>query len=184
MGKILLVIFLALGLFGADRVVMLGDSITYRADWQKMLNYKNVQNMGINGDTVKDILDRLDKIDPETKKVFIMAGINDIANGYSVKSIFTIYKQIIKTLHEKGIKVYVQSTLYTGDRVDPSYNRKVKELNKMLKSYALKKGIRFIDLNRHLSRNGSLRRKYTKDEVHLNDTGYYSWSNVIKSYIK
>lgn len=182
--KILLILFFCFELYASSKIVMLGDSITYRINWQNILNNKNIQNMGINGDTTKDILDRLDKIDNNTKKVFIMAGINDIARSYSVKSIFVIYKQVIKNLQKKGISVYIQSTLYTGDRIDPVYNKKVKELNLLLKDLAKQKGIKFIDLNRYLSKNGSLRRKYTKDEVHLNNLGYNVWATVIKGYIK
>jgi lysophospholipase L1-like esterase len=182
--KLLLILLFIVELYAADKIVMLGDSITYRTNWQMMLKNYNIQNMGINGDTVKDILNRSDDVQPDAKKVFIMAGINDIAKGYSVKSIFAIYKQLVKKLQKKGLKVYIQSTLYTGDRIDPSYNKKVKRLNALLRKYARENDIRFIDLNRYLSRKGSLKRKYTNDEVHLNRYGYSLWVNVIKNYIK
>lgn len=184
MKKVFIILFLVLNLFAQEKVVMLGDSITKGGDWQKLLNYKKIKNHGINGDTVKDILNRVDKIGSDTKKVFVMAGINDIAKGYGVKSIFAIYKELIEKLIKKDIKVYIQSTLYTGTRLHPSFNNKISELNGLLKVYAKKKRIKFIDLNRFLAKKGALNRKYTRDEVHLNTLGYYIWSNVIKGYVK
>lgn len=184
MKKFFILMFLVLGLYAQEKIIMLGDSITRGGEWQKLLNYNNIENHGINGDTTKDILNRVEKIAPDTKKVFIMAGINDFAKGYSAGSTFIIYKEIVEMLRKKDIKVYIQSTLYAGSRMAPVFNNKVKELNSLLKDFAKKNRIKFIDLNRHLSKNGVLTRKYTRDEVHLNAIGYYIWSNVIKAYIK
>lgn len=184
MKKLLILLFLVLNLFAQGKIVMLGDSITKGGDWQNLLNYKNIENRGVNGDTTKDILNRLDKINSDTKKVFIMAGINDFVKGYSAGSTFIIYKQIVEELIKKDIKVYIQSTLYTGSRIHPVFNNKVKELNNLLKAFAKKKRIKFIDLNTYLSKQGVLKRKYTRDEVHLNSMGYYIWSNMIKGYVK
>ena len=60
-------------------------------------------------------------------------------------------------------------------------NNKVDDLNKMLKEYALKEGIIFIDVNSELSRGGALDSIYTRDGVHLSCNGYIKWRDLILS---
>lgn len=162
-------------------IVMLGDSITFGLNWNELFNI-NIVNRGIGGDITEGFLNRLDSIySASPKKVFIMGGINDIYRGVKVNQIFSNYIKIIEALKSKNIVPYIQSTLYNSARND--LNSSVTELNNLLKEYAIKNNITYIDLNEKLSKNNSLISDYTYDGLHLNSNGYKIWKKEIEQYI-
>lgn len=161
-------------------IVMLGDSITYGANWNELFN-KNIINRGIGSDTTLGFLNRMEhiyKLNP--KKVFIMGGINDLGRGFKVSEVMNNYKIILDNLKNKDITPYVQSTLYTTRK---DLNPHVEELNFLLKKYCTENNIIFIDLNKNLSSEKVLKSEYTYDGVHLNASGYQVWKSEIKNYI-
>ena len=166
------------------RIVMLGDSITARADWRNLLSRTDVANRGVGGDTTKGFINRLSDIYELSPEIcFIMVGINDLQIGLSVSKIFMNYTEILKKLKNKGITPIIQSTLYVSE-TEPNWsliNNKVDDLNKMLKEYALKEGMMFLDVNSELSRGGVLDSIYTYDGVHLSCNGYIKWRDLILS---
>ena len=162
--------------------MMLGDSITDEGRWDELLNINTVQNRGISGDTTSGVLERLDSIGKNIENVFIMIGVNDIMRGASVDEIFTNYLQIIKVFQEKNIKVYIQSTLYIGERRAENFNTEVEALNKKLEIYASENKITFINLNPIFAPNKILEKKYTSDDLHLNGSAYKLWAQEIKKY--
>lgn len=162
-------------------IVMLGDSLTNRVAWNELLNYKNIVNRGIDGDTTEGFLNRLDsiiKLKPQW--VFIMGGINDMNYRVDVDGIFENYKKIIKVISDEGIKPVVQSTLYT--QMVP-FNKKVTKLNELLEAYCIKNKIDYIELNSVLSKDSFLNDEFTSDGLHLNSKAYLLWSKEIKSYL-
>ena len=70
------------------KTIMLGDSITDEGQWDELLNNDTIENRGISGDTIDGVLDRLDTINKNIEKVFIMIGVNDIMRGKSVDEIY------------------------------------------------------------------------------------------------
>ena len=162
--------------------MMLGDSITDEGRWDELLNINTVQNRGISGDTTSGVLERLDSIGKNIENVFIMIGVNDIMRGASVDEIFANYLQIIKVFQEKNIKVYIQSTLYIGERRAGNFNTEVEALNKKLEIYASENKITFINLNPIFAPNKILEKKYTFDDLHLNGSAYKLWAQEIKKY--
>ena len=162
------------------KVVMLGDSLTARVNWNELIGYPIV-NRGIDGDITKGYLNRLDVIvNLEPTQVFINGGTNDLAGNYSVIEIFNNYKEIIAILKEHKINIYMQSTIYTSY---PKYNNDIKKLNVLLKSYCELNNIQYINLNTKLSKNDTLIEKYTLDGSHLNAKGYQIWKEEISKYI-
>ena len=162
--------------------MMLGDSITDEGRWDELLNIDTVQNRGISGDTTSGVLERLDSIGKNIENVFIMIGVNDIMRGASVDEIFANYLKIIKVFQEKNIKVYIQSTLYIGERRAENFNTEVEALNKKLEIYASENKITFINLNPIFAPNKILEKKYTSDDLHLNGSAYKLWAQEIKKY--
>lgn len=162
-------------------IVMLGDSITFGINWNELFNM-NIINRGISSDTTEGFLSRIENIySTNPKKVFIMGGINDLARGVKVNQIFSNYIKIVEALKSKNIVPYIQSTLYNNS--DINLNVKVTELNNLLKEYAIKNNITYIDLNEKLSKNDLLIADYTYDSVHLNSNGYKIWKKEIEQYI-
>jgi len=164
------------------KIVMLGDSITDEGEWAELLDSRLVQNRGISGDTTDGVLQRLDCINKSAEKVFIMIGVNDIMRGKSVDEIFFNYQKIIQILKEKNIKVYIQSTLFIGEKRAENFNIKVETLNIKLKQFASDNNLIFIDLNKILSSNKMLKHEFTSDDLHINGSAYKLWVQEIKKY--
>lgn len=164
------------------KTVMIGDSITDGGLWNELLNNDLIQNRGIAGDTTDGVLDRLNSTNKNLNQAFIMIGINDFFQEKSVDYVFSNYLKIIENLQQKGIKVYIQSTLFVGDEKPSKYNEKVEVLNEKLKSYAKENKLTFIDLNKILAPNKTLKNEYSNDDLHLNGKAYNLWTQEIKKY--
>lgn len=164
------------------KTVMIGDSITDGGLWNELLNNDLIQNRGIAGDTTDGVLDRLNSVNKNLKQAFIMIGINDFFQEKSVDYVFSNYLKIIENLQQKGIKVYIQSTLFVGEGKPAKYNEKVEALNEKLKNYAKENNLIFIDLNKQLAPNKTLKNEFSYDELHLNGKAYKIWTETIKKY--
>lgn len=163
------------------KIVMLGNSITYEGDWNKLLSRADVANRGISGDITEGFLSRLSDIyELKPEICMIMGGINDIG-GIPVSDIYANYTKILENLKDHNISPIIQSTLFVSTKLYhwKEINKKVKELNRMLKDYAKANGIVFIDVNKALSTNGALDPSYTYDGVHLSGNAYEKWRDLI-----
>jgi lysophospholipase L1-like esterase len=164
-------------------VVMIGDSLTERADWEDLFPKLRIANRGIGGDTTDGVLDRIDNIcATEAKKAFIMVGINDFSRGYSVELALENYIEIIKRLRACGVKPYVQSTVLASKN-KKSLNIKAAELNRLLEEATIENGVEFIDVNSGLTEGELLNDKFTRDGLHLNGDGYGAWRDILQPYI-
>jgi lysophospholipase L1-like esterase len=164
---------------------MVGDSITYGAEWHEMFKNTAIVNRGIGGDTAAGILNRIDSIiSTGAKKSFIMVGINDLNNGTSVNDVYLSYELIIEKLKQANITPYIQSTIYAGEKLSSDLNTSISSLNSKLEKLSKKENLIYIDLNKGLSSDGLLNKKFTKDDVHLNGERYLIWRNLISPYIK
>jgi lysophospholipase L1-like esterase len=164
------------------KVLMLGDSITGRGEWQKLLDEEHLINLGIDGNTTSDILTRVDSVlEINPKIVFFMAGVNDLCTSMPHDLVFENYINIIKKLKSNNIKVIVQATFFTQMK---AVNKKVDEFNTLIKSYCEKEEIPFIDLNKSfVNEEGLLREDLTTDGLHLGLKAYKVWAYKIKQYI-
>lgn len=163
-------------------IVMLGDSITKAGDWKKLLENEHLLNLGIEGDTTLGILNRIDIITQlEPKKVFLMAGINDLCISIPIEEIFKNYKEILEALKKSKIQVVVQFTLITQMQ---AVNKKVKIFNKLIEEYCHKHNIEFIDLNSSFTNeDGLLKEELTTDGLHLGQKAYKVWAYKLKSFL-
>lgn len=171
----------------AAKNVMIGDSITERAEWQALLPDISIVNRGIASDTTYGVLNRLDSIfSLKPKNVFIMLGINDILMEIPPQKIRNNYFLILQKLQQNKIVPIIQSTLYVAKNHSKSQqiNIRVKELNDELLIYANKNNILFIDLNTFLSPNNMLNDELTNDSIHLNGHAYQIWKSSIEPYLK
>ena len=160
-------------------IIMLGDSLTARGEWKALFELDSVMNLGIDGETTKDIANRIDTVlSIHPKFVFIMAGINDMNYSISVDDIFDNYKFIIDALLAHGIKVIVQATLYTTMK---AMNKKVTQLNIRLHAYCEAHHIEYVDMNPNFMDDaGLLREDLTTDGLHLSQLAYKVWAYKIR----
>ncbi|WP_419765725.1 MAG: GDSL-type esterase/lipase family protein [Arcobacter sp.] len=161
-------------------IIMLGDSLIARGEWDTLLYPKKVINLGHDGDTTKDILSRLDlAIEVHAKNIYLMIGINDMNSYKSLDKIFENYALILNELKKSSSEVFVQSILYTQMN---SFNKKVKELNIRLENYCADNDLQFIDLNKLLADDETLLSEFTTDGLHLNTKAYIAWARELRNY--
>lgn len=168
-------------------VVFLGNSITAGGNWGELLGRERIANRGISGDNTLGTLHRMQFVTSLRPKLcFIMTGINDLYADASVELIFKNYCAIIDTLRSQRIIPVIQSTLH----VNPKWKRTeeknplVAQLNALLKEYAAKHSIIYIDVNAVLSSNGVLRDEFTTDGVHLTPEAYGVWRELLFPVLK
>ena len=168
---------------GEQRIVFMGNSIT--EGWSKIcpeffLN-KPYFNRGISGQTTPQMLVRFrqDVIDLKPAVVIILAGTNDIAENTGPTTLEAILGNIIsmsELAKSNGINVILCSVLPAYDypwKRGLKPNEKIPALNSMIKNYAEKNGIVYLDYYSSMVdvRNG-MKAEYSKDGVHPNEAGY------------
>jgi acetyl esterase/lipase/lysophospholipase L1-like esterase len=177
-----------------NRVVFMGNSITegwIRADSVFFADNPYIDR-GISGQTTPQMLLRFrqDVIDLKPAVVVILAGINDIAQNTGVMTLQQTYDNIVSMAElakTNNIHVVISSVLPALDfpwRPGLAPAEKVVELNKMLKSYADKNNIVYVDYFSAMAdeKNG-LPQSLSRDGVHPNLAGYKIMEPLIKKAI-
>ena len=175
------------------QIVFLGNSLTQGGKWNEYFPNQKPVNRGISGDNTLGMLNRLNEIIiAKPKKVFLMAGINDISLSRSNEKIMIGIKSIIYQIETGSpyTKIYVQSLLPINNNRNV-YQRmlnkewQIEQLNKELKAFCEKENITFINIYpAFLSEDRTLDPKYTTDGLHLNDNGYTVWVDQIRKYVE
>lgn len=167
-------------------IVMLGNSRIHGVNWNELLGRDDIAERGIPGDVLRDFLGRMNDVYRlKPKLCFIMGGVNDIYTGYPPELILSNYKKVIKGLIDHNITPVIQSALYVARKWPQASvrNPEIHILNNLLRSYAEKNNIPFIDLNLRMSTGEALRNELTFDGIHLNAQGYAIWRNEIEGVI-
>lgn len=131
-------------------IVFFGDSLTYYGDFASVFPDKVVCNLGLRGDTIQGLIDRVEQVRLlEPKQVFLMAGINDVANC-SAESFGKQYEELILKLKRQlpEASIVIQSMLPVNDRDFPigCNNEQIETCNKMIAKVAEFLSIKYIDL--------------------------------------
>lgn len=184
-----------------DRVVFIGDSITWMYDLHK--HYPNSKyymvNSGIDGGTTEQILhnmeNRIYQFSP--KKVIIMIGTNDINQGRSEDEIVDNIKEIIDDIKEKNseCKIYLESLYPINNTKEDKINMEmvgrkrnndlIKRINSNLKKLADEEKITYINMyDSLLDEDENLKLEYTKEGLHITEEGYDVITDKLKKYIK
>ena len=168
-------------------VVFVGDSLTERVKWNELFPHLQTKNRGISSDTTEGVLARLDSVvQTEPKKIFIMIGINDIAQGKSMQDAIYNYENIISSLKETLPKseIYIQSVLPVSGSYK-NFNKSVVQYNDLLKVIVEEQSVTYIDLwSEFLDEQGMLKEEYSYDGIHLSADGYRKWREIISTYIE
>lgn len=172
------------------KVVFMGNSIT-DGWWPKDSTFfidNNFLDRGISGQTTSEMLVRFrqDVINLKPKAVVILAGINDIAHNNGVISLENVFGNIVsmaELARYNKITPIICSVLPAYDfpwRPGMNPAPKVIELNKMLKAYADKEGLTYVDYHSAMKdeRNG-LPKNLAGDEVHPTLEGYKIMEKIV-----
>lgn len=168
-------------------IVFLGNSITARANWSRLLDLPNAKNRGISGDISFGILERLDEvISGKPAKVFLLIGINDISRNIPDTVILGNIKKITSRIKEgsRRTRIYVYTLLPVNSSFGKFKNHYNKDehllwLNAEIRKLNDKK-VRIIDLYPHfLDADNRLRQELTEDGLHPNAAGYEVFKALI-----
>lgn len=160
-------------------LVMYGDSITEWGPWHDGIQGVTLANRGLSGDTTDGMKYRIESTTAcQPKLICMMAGINDLSQGYSVDEIMENYSQMLKYWHERDIEVWVQSTLFVGQRLN-ELNPLVAQLNQELIKLCNNTGADYIDLNAVICPQGFLPLTCSADDLHLNSYAYGKWLSLL-----
>jgi acyl-CoA thioesterase I len=182
-----------------DRVVFLGDSITYLWDLGESFPQADFVNRGIGAQTTSDILERFrqDVIDLHPNTVVILAGINDFIwrNERSDSDALTLeaIKENDRTMAELAdlhqirpifvsllpVHNYTAAAHETYSKVPPGMIMKV---NRWLQSFCGEHGYQYIDLYTSMvDEHGMLQRAYSDDGIHPNSAGYETMAKAFSA---
>ncbi|MDO9153995.1 MAG: GDSL-type esterase/lipase family protein [Paludibacter sp.] len=177
---------------GTDEIIFLGNSITDVGEWSEFFQNSKIKNRGISGDITLGVLARLDEvIESKPAKIFLMIGINDIANDIHDSIILINYQRILREIQAKSpkTKVFVQSILPTNKNfVKLSMHQNKTEhilyLNEKLKEICKQNNLTYIDVFSAIKDdNNELNPIYTNDGLHLMASGYKVWTEILKPYV-
>lgn len=160
-------------------LVMYGDSITEWGPWHDGIQGVTLANRGLSGDTTDGMKYRIESTTVcQPKLICMMAGINDLSQGYSVDEVMENYSQMLNYWHQRDIEVWVQSTLFVGQRLN-ELNPLVAQLNQGLIKLCNNTGAKYIDLNAVICPEGFLPLTCSADDLHLNSYAYGKWLSLL-----
>lgn len=176
------------------KAVFIGDSITdiWAAADPEFFASGNFIGRGISGQTSSQMLVRFrkDVLALNPKYVVILAGTNDIARNNGVISLENILGNIIsmcEIARANKIKPIICSVLPAGAfswRKELTPAQEIVRLNGMLKEYAEKNRIPYVDYHSALKdESDALPKKYANDGVHPTLECYKLMENIIIEYL-
>ncbi|MBD0288445.1 MAG: alpha/beta hydrolase fold domain-containing protein [Flavisolibacter sp.] len=180
---------------GEKRVVFMGSSRI--ENWRKLdSNFFTAHpyiNRGVSGQTSSQMLVRFrqDVIELKPAAVVFLGGSNDIAQNTGPTTIERIYGNIVSMAElakANGIKFILCSELPAYDYpwrpgLEPA--EKIVALNKLLKAYAAKNKITYVDLYSSLAdERGGMKKELTTDGVHPNLQGYKIMEPLVQKALK
>lgn len=168
-------------------VVALGDSLTFGygasrgKDYPSMLVQKTgweIVNMGVNGDTTQNVLDRLDVIiDLKPKLVLLGIGGNDVLRQVDKATTKNNLSKIIERLQSAKIETvliaqpHLSASAFFGRASD----------NPVYKQVAQDKGVLlFSDVWSQILSDKRLK----SDQIHANDTGYAQFADSLYEFLQ
>jgi acyl-CoA thioesterase-1 len=176
-----------------DRVVFLGDSITFHwqdAKYTSLFRDKtNFIDRGINGNNAAQMLLRYrsDVLALNPKVVVLLAGTNDLA-AFKLPDIVSFIEQSISSIVELALlhheRIILCSVLPVTDAIRPQTTERHPEdilrLNTWLKGYAARQHVPYVDFYSGVTDgHDRLRTELTIDGLHPNGEGYKRMESVL-----
>jgi len=138
------------------------------------------KNAGMNGDTTRSMLERLDAhvLSARPDYVMVWGGINDMMMLRPPEEVFTNLAKIYEKAEDAGVRV-IACTL-TPIMYYNEVKLRIIELNDMIKKQCAQHGIPVADLFKATADDaGGLREAFSSDGVHLSYAGYQRVANTI-----
>lgn len=173
--------------YDAD-IVFFGDSITRGGQWTDAFPEENIVNLGISGDSIRGMTNRVDMVASVTpEKVFLLGGINSLTDR-NCGDIIEQYRALLENFKAAipDADLFVQSVLPISmeKEKDCADNDVIAAFNEELEKLASEYGATYIDIHGLYTLNGSMNPELTKDGIHLKPEAYNLWYETISAYVK
>lgn len=168
-------------------IVFFGDSLTYYGDFASVFPDKVVCNLGLRGDTIQGMIDRVVQVKMlEPKQVFLMAGINDVRN-VTADEFEVLYDRLLDVISQNipNARLVVQSILPVNSEkfVISCDNKLIEDCNRNIRKIVEKYNLQFIDLYGMYIFNGQLPVEWTIDGIHLKSKSYKTWLDCVNRFV-
>ena len=165
-------------------IVFFGDSLTFYGDFASVFPDKVVCNLGLRGDTIKGLIERVEQVQLlKPKRVFLMVGINDVAH-ITVDEFEVLYNRLLDTIKKvlPNATLIVQNILPVNSKFFSisCNNAQIDAYNKRLLKIIEKRSLDFLDVYSLYVEDGQLPLLLTKDGIHLVTGAYDRWYEVLK----
>lgn len=166
-------------------IVFFGDSLTYYGDFASVFPNKVVCNLGLRGDTIQGLMDRVEQVKMlQPKQVFLMAGINDV-NHVMVDEFEALYDRLLdsisRVLPEATIIVQTMLPVNNQDFSISCDNAKIDDCNSRIKRIAEERDLYYLDIFVLYLEKGLLPLPLTRDGLHLTPDAYVRWYNALSN---
>jgi lysophospholipase L1-like esterase len=166
----------------AGRVVFLGDSITEWTAWEDWFPELRTANRGIGGQTIGDVLARLDTALVAPRAVSLLIGTNDLHGLGRSSDIDDIAGQMDELV--RRIRQLAPSAPLLITSILPRtkiFRDRIVELNRSYQRIAAEAGSTYIDAwSMMVGPNGAIRPEFTADGLHLSIAGYAAWVGLLR----
>ncbi len=168
---------------GRNRLaILVGDSISLWYPSDRLPQNQLWLNQSISGETTRGILNRLaDFAPPRAHTIYLLAGVNDLKQGFSDAEILGNLRTIMVRLraYHPQAQIVVQSILPTQSPLIS--NARIVGLNQQLAAIAQQSGVNFLNLHPQFAdATAHLRPELTTDGIHLTALGYATWQNALQ----
>jgi lysophospholipase L1-like esterase len=165
------------------KILLIGDSITEGFKTDLLLPRLKILNKGISGDNSEGVFNRLkhDVIAQAPDIVYILIGTNDFALGRSNDQLLETLENTAEILQTylKKTKIYFTSILPTLD-IEDRPNERINEMNLLISKLCERKGLEYFNLHYEMADEfGNLKEELTIDGLHLSNTAYKIWSQIL-----
>ena len=170
-------------------VCFFGDSITRGGKFQNYFLQKKIVNLGITGDTISGMRERTDMVaSVKPKKVFVMAGINDLFLRKTPEMCIDEFKAMYEKLRKSvpDAEIIIQSVLPLNlQKYNKKFDRqKIVIYNKLLSELSDEYSVVFVDLYSEYAKDDNLPEELTVDGVHLYPDSYERWVKKIENLVQ
>lgn len=167
-------------------VVLLGNGlIELGGNWATRLGAPTAKNRGITNDLAFGVLQRLKEITHyKPSYVFLEVGIEDLMIAkFSASNTADQISEIVKFINKESAetKIYVNTIFPTNSTTLVS---KIRETNTLLRTKSLTEPFILIDTYTSFAEtNGLIKSMYTTDGIHLTESGYRLWVDMLAAIL-
>ena len=169
--------------------VMIGDSLTARGDFSKYFESAEMKNLGINGDTIAGVTERLVQAEEAAPDLlFILCGINSLSDR-TKESCLEEYEALLTRADamEGEPRIVIESVLPISrgwQEWKVCSDETVRAFNDGIRALAEAHGFEYLDLYGKYELCGAMDPDLTTDGLHLNESGYDIWPEELRPYIE